>query len=134
LPVTAALASGAGANATRHCRETILAETALSSTPVLAKISRSRSSPRSEMCVGGSGGTDRQVGVAPRGVEEAEGEALLSSLWASSPSGAGAPSAAAACSFFFPLAGLVTTGLSGVGGPDTRPRSEGFIWNWWIAL
>ena len=122
LPVTLASAPGGGAKAERHSRETNLAVTALSSTPVLFKISRSRSSPRSEMFEGGTGGTERAVGVEPRGVEGT----LLTR-----PRGARAAfratSTLLAESPFSVAAGLheVASGLRGVGGPERR--SEAFI-------
>ena len=131
LPVTAALASGGGASAMRQLRETILAVTALSSTPVFPRISRRRSSPRSEMCVGGKGGTERAVGVDPRGVEEAEeAEALLTSPRGAARAAAEAASTSVALlaeSPFSVAGGLheVASGLSGVGGPERS--SEAFI-------
>lgn len=129
FPVTAALASGGGASAKRQLRETILAVTALSSTPVLLRISRSRSSPRSERCVGGKGGTERAVGVAPRGVEQQEEEALLTSPRASPVFEEAATLAES------PLPAVVSlhevaSGLSGVGGPERE--SEDFILRGWL--
>lgn len=130
LPVTLASAPGGGAKAERHSRETILAVTALSSTPVLFKISRSRSSPRSEMFVGGTGGSERAVGVAPRGVEQEE-EALLTSPRARAASASTTSEEEATLTLaespFSVAAGLheVASGLSGVGGPERR--SEAFI-------
>ena len=79
------------------------------------------------MFVGGSGGMERAVGVAPSGVEEEEEEEEGAALLTSPTGGGASPPAWAESSPFPVAAGLheVASGLSGVGGPERG--SEAFI-------